>query len=172
MCTVHTSHSNTTMMPISVYPQGTPPLPPPCARSQVGTELAEIPSGPLRELGSFQLLLFVRCFQPRAFISAALQAVREALGPGCSPPAAAAGVASELFDLEAAFAVSSCTAPLVVISAVDQPLPQLLKFAEMRGQRSVSCWRLGGGGRCRNCFNYPRCTDRGRHQRGGKQGGR
>ena len=88
----------------------------------------------------------MRCFQPRAFISAALQAVREALGPGCSPPAAAAGVASESFDLESAFAVSSCTAPLVVISAVDQPLPQLLKFAEMRGQRSVWVWEVWGAG--------------------------
>ena len=81
-------------------------------------------------------------------------------------------MASELFDLEAAFAVSSCTAPLVVISAVDQPLPQLLKFAEMRGQRSVSVLEVGGGGRCRNCLNYPRCTDRGRYRRGGEQGGR
>ena len=66
---------------------------------QVGCEQAEIPSGPLRELQSFQLLLFVRCFQPRAFISAALPAIRMSLGPACAT--------SEPFDLDSSFAVST-----------------------------------------------------------------
>ena len=95
----------------------------------MGAERAEVPAGPLCELSAFQLLLFVRCFQPRAFASAAVPAVRAALGAGCLP--------SEGHDLESSFSISSSAVPIVLISAVDQPLPQLLHFAEQRGQRSV-----------------------------------
>jgi hypothetical protein len=71
------------------------------------------------------MLVFVRCFQPSAFISAALPAIADTLGPTCA-------AVSEPLDMDAAFSVSDPTAPIVVISSVDQPLPQLLQFAERR----------------------------------------
>ena len=46
------------------------------------------------------------------------------LGPACT--------VAEPVELESAFSMSSATMPLVLISTSDQPLPQLLLFAEQR----------------------------------------
>jgi dynein heavy chain len=90
----------------------------------------------LKDLTPFQLLLFIRCFQPRAFISAARAALNIHLGPTFSH--------SEPLDMSSAFLVSDCSTPIVLISSIDQPLPQLMHFAEMRCAR-VAHMAMGRG---------------------------
>ncbi|MEW5300897.1 MAG: hypothetical protein WDW36_003791 [Sanguina aurantia] len=86
---------------------------------------AIIPDDRIQSLSSFQKLLFIRCFQPRAFISAAQASIAQVLGPSCA-------VATSL-DLDAAFAASTASSPIVVVSASDHTLPRLMRFAEQKG---------------------------------------
>jgi hypothetical protein len=53
--------------------------------------------------------------------------VGQLLGPACT--------VAEPVDLEAAYTASSAHMPLVLISSTDQPLPQLMLFAEQRGMQ-------------------------------------
>lgn len=105
----------------------------------------ELPSK-LKDLTPFQLMLFTRCFQvgnkpcmnmishhqlinrsltttnlshvqPGAFISAARAALNIHLGPSFSH--------SDPLDMSSAFLVSDCSTPIVLISSIDQPLPQV-----------------------------------------------
>ncbi len=68
---------------------------------ELGADVAEKPSGPrsrrLQELSPWQLLLFVRCFQPRAFLSAARLALTHYLGAACA--------STESLSLELAYTV-------------------------------------------------------------------
>ncbi|KAF5843487.1 dynein heavy chain and region D6 of dynein motor-domain-containing protein, partial [Dunaliella salina] len=62
--------------------------------------------------------------QPRAFLPAAKWAVGAILGPACT--------VAEPVELDNAFPMSSATMPIVLISSTDQPLPQLMLFAEQQ----------------------------------------
>ena len=90
----------------------------------------------LKDLTPFQVLLFIRCFQPRAFISAARAALNIHLGPSFSN--------TDPLDMSSAFLVSDCSTPIVLISSIDQPLPQLMHFAELRCVR-VAHMAMGRG---------------------------
>eukprot|EP00798_Chlamydomonas_sp_ICE-L_P018914 gene18912-25473_t len=80
------------------------------------------PSNGIDKLNAFQLLLFIRCFQPHAFVSAAQAAIRQYLGPACTamdPP-----------DLEQVLHDSVAEIPIACISAINPPLAQISQFAE------------------------------------------
>lgn len=68
-----------------------------------------------------------RCFQPRAFISFAQAAVRDHLGANC--------VVADPVEFESAYATSMSSMPIVLISSQDQPLPQLMMYAEQKNIR-------------------------------------
>ncbi|MEW5313637.1 MAG: hypothetical protein WDW38_005189 [Sanguina aurantia] len=86
---------------------------------------AIIPDNRIQGLSTFQKLLFIRCFQPRAFISAAQASIAQVLGPSCA-------VATSL-DLDAAFAASTAASPIVIMSSSDHTLPRLMQYAEQKG---------------------------------------
>lgn len=91
--------------------------------------------------------------------------VGQVLGTACT--------ITEPVELESAYAMSSSGMPLVLISSSDQPLPQLMQFAEQRAMR-VRAWawaaegagarthaRGGGGEREGGCACACQCARRG-----------
>lgn len=88
------------------------------------SKIPEAPHIRIANLTPFQRLLFIRCLQPRAFLPAAKWAVGAILGPACT--------VAEPVELGNAFPMSSATMPIVLISSTDQPLPQLMLFAEQQ----------------------------------------
>ncbi|KAL6756408.1 dynein heavy chain and region D6 of dynein motor-domain-containing protein [Haematococcus lacustris] len=94
-----------------------------------GFDHAGSPHHRVADLTPFQRLLLVRCMQTSAFLSAAVSAVRFYLGPAC--------IQTESVDLDTAFPMTHCGTPIVLISSSDQPLPQLMLFAEMRMVRLI-----------------------------------
>ena len=58
-------------------------------------------------------------------------AVGAILGPACT--------VAEPVELDTAYPMSSAIMPIVLISSTDQPLPQLMLFAEQQGMKVRPC---------------------------------